>query len=90
MTKIKDDIKNYKTLHKYMSKYTAQELKEFLDKNSQTPTEVLACICSEVLRRMLLGELKCPLPNAEDSAPITSKEFERKWLGLDRERDGEK
>lgn len=44
---IKDKVRNYKAL----KDYTDDELYEFIDKNENTDTGVLAGICSEILRR---------------------------------------
>lgn len=38
---------------KLLKELTDEELKLFLDNNEQWCADVLACICSEVLRRML-------------------------------------
>lgn len=45
----KDLVENYKPLNEY----THEELYRFLEKNSSTDHVVLACICSEILRRQL-------------------------------------
>lgn len=44
---IKDNVVNYKKL----SQYSNDELMEFLKNNETTDSKVLACICSEILRR---------------------------------------
>lgn len=49
-TPIKDQIPNYKSL----SKYSDEELYQFLEKNESTTPDVLACVCSEFLRRFVL------------------------------------
>jgi len=45
--KIKDNVSN----HKKLSKYSNDELMEFIKNNETTDSNVLACICSEILRR---------------------------------------
>lgn len=45
--KISDKLPNYKPL----AEYSNEELCEFLDNNESTDATVLACICSEILRR---------------------------------------
>ena len=54
MKKIKDRISNYKPL----KEYTLEELYGFLKNNENITTDILACICSEILRRQLEKELK--------------------------------
>lgn len=46
---IKDRVNNPKNLRDY----TDEELYRFLEKNEDVDTGVLACICSEILRRQL-------------------------------------
>lgn len=42
--------------YKSLKNYTHDELMEFLKNNENEDTRVLACICSEILRRELLPE----------------------------------
>jgi hypothetical protein len=48
---LSDKAINYKPLHKYSN----EELAEFLKNNETTDASVLACICSEILKRLILA-----------------------------------
>lgn len=48
--KLSDKLPNYKPL----ADYSNEELMEFLKQNESTDSSVLACICSEILRRAIL------------------------------------
>lgn len=52
--RIKDKTDNWKPLREY----TDQELYEFLELNQVKDAAVLACICSEILRRKMKDEFK--------------------------------
>lgn len=51
--KISDKIPNYKSLRDY----TDDELLHYLENNMTTDVQVLAGICSEILRRMLIDRI---------------------------------
>lgn len=42
--------------YKFLKDYTYAELMEFLKQNENVDARVLACVCSEILRRQLLPE----------------------------------
>jgi hypothetical protein len=51
---IQRDFTRSVTNYKSLKEYSIEELKEFLKNNERETPEVLACICSEILRRQLL------------------------------------
>lgn len=48
--KVKDKIFNFKR-YNHLSEYTDDELHEIIMNNENIPTDVLACICSETIKR---------------------------------------
>lgn len=53
MSWFRPSIKQLARTNKDLRELTDAELEEFLNKNEQTNPEVLACICSEILRRRI-------------------------------------
>lgn len=47
----RNEIKDLVPNHKPLKKYSDKQLLEFLETNEEQPPNVLACICSEILRR---------------------------------------
>lgn len=52
----KNEIKYLISNYKKLNEYSDEELYEFLKNNNSTETCVLACICSEILRRQIFKD----------------------------------